>query len=400
MSSGKYKSPIKNQKLQIPNIFAKTYEMSDKTSLQSLEENYCSISNSSKSNSKIGEKELHLSNQYHKNSINTKLNKLNNINIPKPKLTNINTQIQNKYNINVISPQVTENNNFTNFSNNFLHDPGSLLNPPNQMNLNLQNNYSSSNIYNKCPKVIIDYDHSSNSDLDHLLVTSGMDNKKIKKTNSMISSNITQIPHPSDLNQNSSSVNSSKVNSIKNTPINLGNGLNNQYHSINSSKGSLIISPNRKKAKQVFFPSEIDSNEIDKPILENEKYKGAIKTPGNYLNFSNPNTLSNGIFNLGGFPQMSSNTNLNSNIHQVFSSCNTPRSTSSNNPYLSDLILQGVKTKDSGIFNQPSERQDKDSVSRNFSQINNNLGGFNMIPGPIPINYTLYNKEVKKITKK
>jgi hypothetical protein len=59
-----------------------------------------------------------------------------------------------------------------------------------------------------------------------------------------------------------------------------------------------------------------------------------------------------------------------------------------------------VKTKDSGIFNQPSERQDKDSVSRNFSQINNNLGGFNMIPGPIPINYTLYNKEVKKITKK
>jgi hypothetical protein len=389
MISGKYKSPLKNPKMPIPNIFAKTYEMSDKTSLQSLEENNCSISHSSQSNSKIGEKELHLSQQFQRNTNNTGLNKMNNLNNSKSKLTKINTQIQNKFNINVISPQVTRNSNF---SNNFIHDPGSLLNPANHMNLNLQNKNHSQNIYSQCPKVIIDYDHSSNSDLDHLLVTSGMEKKKIIRTNSTASSSMMHIPHPQELKQNYTSVNNSH--GINSTPM---NPVNNSIHSINSSKGSQITSPSRKKSKQVFFPCEIDSNELNKSLVENDKYKGSIKTAGNYFNFSTPNTLSNGIFNLNGFPQMNTNSN---NIYPLFSSCNTPRSTTSHNPYLSDLINQGVKTKDSGIFNLPSIRQDQDSASRNFSFMNSNFGGINSIPGPVPINYTLYNKELTRNNKK
>ena len=262
-------------------------------------------------------------------------------------------------------------------NNNYLKESGSILNPANHMNLNLHKNNSNQGfaVYNKCPKVIIDYDHSSNSDLDHLYVTSGMDKKKLIKTNKGSARGTPIMPMGVTFNYKN------EIPSIKNTPVN-------NIDSLGNERGS----PGKKKQKQIFFPCEIDSATLNRSCQEDpsmDSFTSKYKTSktGNFFNFATPNSNSTNIFNSGNYGHYNG---FNNNPYPFFSGTNTPRSTTSHNNYISDLILPPGNMKDTGTPGS-ALRSDQESATRNFSFMNNNFCNSSSLPGPVPINYTLYN---------
>ena len=310
---------------------------------------------------------------------------MNNINNSKSKMTKINTQIQNKFNINVIDPRVSNNN--------YLKESGSLLNPANHMNLNLHKNNSNQGfaVNNKCPKVIIDYDHSSNSDLDHLYVTSGMDKKKMIRTNKGSARGVPVMPMGATFNYKN------EIPSIKNTPV------NKSFHQVSNidSLGNERSSPTKKKQKQIFFPVEIDSATLNRSCQENpsmDSFTSKYKTSktGNFFNFATPNSNSTNIFNSGNFGHYNG---FNNNLYPFFSGTNTPRSSTSHNKYISDLILPTGNMKDTGTPGS-ALRSDQESASRNFSFMNSNFCNSSSLHGPVTINYTLFTKDISRNEKK
>ena len=109
------------------------------------------------------------------------------------------------------------------------------------------------------------------------------------------------------------------------------------------------------------------------------KYSKMVNShPQNYF-LPTPNSHSSNIFSNNNF--MAYNTNLN-NPYPFFSGHNTPNSSASNNPYLSDLILQGGGNNNNSNFKQPTSGQ--------YSLMN-----AKPIPGPIPIDLGLYKQNKK-----
>ncbi len=198
-----------------PKIFQKVYEMSDKTSLNSFEEATFDQTERNFSNNKvriIDPRNL----GFEKNNILKNLYNLNNDYTSSQKL----------------------NRNFTSKA---------------------QYNQTSFNSLNKCPKVLLDYDQSSNSDLEHLLVTSGQE--KLNLRDKIILNN-----------------------SQQNTP--------------NTHKDKNILFSN--KPKQVFFPCEVpklDSRQNSKSLFTSGQkttpFNSGTPRTSQYDFFPNPNLFTN-----------------------------------------------------------------------------------------------------------
>ncbi len=204
-----------------PNFFSKVYEMSDKTSLNSFDD--------------LGTTKDNFEHPYQKNLKTTK------VRIVDPRMDQkIKSMSKIQYPINILPkslPVVLDSHKLLQMSN---HD----------LNLKLSqisHNISCSSIP-KCPKVLLDYDQSSQSDLDNLAVTSGQD-----KNGKVIFSS-----RPLTASQISSS------------------GLNRDNQTDQNSSRNF----SSNKSKQIFFPCEVtkppEINSSDRTLGQNNN----IFTPG------------------------------------------------------------------------------------------------------------------------
>jgi hypothetical protein len=201
-----------------PKFFSKVYEMSDKTSLNSFDD--------------LGISKDNFEQPYQKTV------KTNKVRIIDPRM-----DPTNKY----IPPNKYSNNIFSKSLPNILDCPRpSLQMRSNDWNLKLSHTSQTNSSMAKCPKVLLDYDLSSHSDLENLAVTSGQD----KNENLLRSSHVMR------------------------DSLTISSGLNK-----NIRLGSSQNFSSNNKSKQIFFPCEVTKP----PELPNERLvvqNNNIFTPG------------------------------------------------------------------------------------------------------------------------
>lgn len=295
MLGKKPRKPNRSYKL-VPqrNILAKKYEMSDKTSLFSYEES---------------------------NTSNTS--------IENPNLTKINTQIQNKFNINVISPNMNANsiNNNLGALNNSM---STLSNSTNNvfvqkrmknMDSSFINKMMNPNLNNKNsvippPRVMMECEVSSNSDVDNLLVAKATDRCRsgFQKSNS---------PNSRSIQNGQSTSNSCErttipvIVPIKQQPSKNNTNTNNSFKNLQTEVQS--TPPSKTKPRQVFFPCEIPvaQTQMQTQTEQNQNQNHNIKQTNILL--QTPQTRGSNIFDF-------QYVNPYTNPFPYFSETNTPMS--------------------------------------------------------------------------